>query len=54
MKVQSFIQETLNLIQARSEQYSTNYGRLTDIGEAGVLALLSDSADAENADSISQ
>ncbi|HBY90285.1 MAG: ribonuclease J [Ruoffia tabacinasalis] len=32
-----------------SEQYSTNYGRLTDIGEAGVLALLSDSADAENA-----
>ncbi|MBZ6526541.1 ribonuclease J [Aerococcaceae bacterium DSM 111021] len=31
-----------------SEQYSTNYGRLTDIGEAGVLALLSDSADAEN------
>ena len=32
-----------------SEQYSTNYGRLTDIGEAGVLALLCDSADAENA-----
>lgn len=31
-----------------SEQYATNFGRLTDIGEAGVLALLSDSADAES------
>lgn len=31
-----------------SEQYKTNFGRLTDIGEAGVLALLSDSADAES------
>lgn len=31
-----------------SENYQTNFGRLTDIGESGVLALLSDSADAEN------
>lgn len=31
-----------------SENYRTDFGRLTDIGEAGVLALLSDSADAEN------
>ncbi|MCW6653151.1 ribonuclease J [Aerococcaceae bacterium NML210727] len=28
--------------------YRTNFGRLTDIGEAGVLALLSDSAEAES------
>lgn len=28
--------------------YQTNFGRLTDIGEAGVLALLSDSAEAES------
>ena len=30
-----------------SELYKTDFGRLTDIGEKGVLALLSDSADAE-------
>lgn len=28
--------------------YQTNFGRLTDLGEAGVLALLSDSAEAES------
>lgn len=31
-----------------SEQYRTDFGRLTRIGESGVLALLSDSSDAEN------
>ncbi|XJS09756.1 ribonuclease J [Aerococcaceae bacterium WGS1372] len=31
-----------------ADNYQTNFGRLTDIGESGVLALLSDSADAEN------
>lgn len=29
-------------------EYHTDFGRLTDIGEAGVIALLSDSADAQN------
>lgn len=29
--------------------YQTNFGRLTDIGESGVIALLSDSAEAESA-----
>lgn len=31
-----------------SGEYHTDFGRLTDIGESGVIALLSDSADAEN------
>lgn len=31
-----------------SPQYKTAFGRLTDIGESGVLALLSDSAEAES------
>lgn len=30
------------------QEYATDFGRLTDIGESGVLALLSESADAEN------
>lgn len=31
-----------------AESYQTNFGRLTDIGEEGVLALLTDSAEAES------
>ncbi|HFI0463109.1 TPA: ribonuclease J [Streptococcus suis] len=31
-----------------NKQYQTDFGKLTDIGEAGVLALLSDSANAES------
>ncbi|UUX34073.1 ribonuclease J [Fundicoccus culcitae] len=31
-----------------SEMYQTDFGRLTDIGESGVLALLADSAEAES------
>lgn len=30
------------------KEYETDFGRLTDIGESGVLALLSDSSDADN------
>lgn len=32
-----------------TEHYATDFGRITDLGEAGVLALLSDSANAETA-----
>ena len=39
--------------QSASESYATDFGRLAEIGREGVLALLSDSANAEITDTIS-
>ena len=44
----SSIQETLNFDQTASESYATDFARLAEIGREGVLALLSDSANADS------
>ncbi len=41
-------QVTLSLIKAADKFYRTDFGRLAEIGNEGVLALLSDSANADS------